>query len=106
VPDEKLGHQAKRLFPAADKKQLGPKAHLNGPFASTKAKRTTILIESPKASAKKNDPIKDTGTAIIGTSVERTSPKKSKTTKLTKINASRRVFITSSMEASRKRDTS
>ena len=51
-------------------------------------------------------PINDTGTAIIGMSVERKSPKKINTTNATRINASNKVCSTLSIDALTNCDTS
>ena len=55
---------------------------------------------------KKKVPTSETGTARVGISVERQSPRKRKTTRATRTNASNRVWSTFSMDASRKADTS
>ena len=51
-------------------------------------------------------PISETGTAKVGMSVERQSPKKRNTTNETKIKASKRVCKTWSIEAFTKLETS
>jgi hypothetical protein len=45
----------------------------------------------PKSDRKKNVPTNETGTASVGISVERQSPKNKNTTKATKIKASKSV---------------
>src|SRR5690606_14663017 len=69
------------------------------PMASTKAKSVNKLMEYPKRFKKKNVPIMETGTAIAGIKVERTSCKNKNTTINTKANASSRVIITLSIDA-------
>ena len=76
------------------------------PIANTNANRVIRLIDNPNICITKNDPIKETGTAIIGINVERQSPKKRNTTMATRINASLSVCNTLSIEASKKFDTS
>ena len=76
------------------------------PIASTKANNVIRLIESPSNNMKKNVPTSDTGTARVGMSVERQSPRNKKTTRATNTNASNNVRKTSSMEASRNAETS
>ena len=65
-----------------------------------------MLMEKPNICMKKKVPIKETGTAMAGISVERKSCKKRYTTTNTNKKASNKVFNTEVMEASRKRDTS
>ncbi|MNX76094.1 hypothetical protein D3C86_1075900 [compost metagenome] len=76
------------------------------PIESTRAKRVSKLIEKPIIDIKVKEPISATGTARTGINVERQSWRNIKTTKATRIKASISVFKTSSIEASRKRDTS
>ena len=76
------------------------------PIARTKAKRVIKLIDKPKNWMTKKEPISDTGTAKIGIKVERQSPRNKNTTSATKINASRSVWITCSIEASKNCETS
>ena len=76
------------------------------PMARTRAKRVMRLMESPNMSMKKKVPIRETGTARVGIRVERQSPRKRKTTSATRTKASKRVWRTFSMEASRKAETS
>ena len=63
-------------------------------------------MEKPKTQRKKNVPIKATGTAIIGMSVERKSCRKTYTTKNTKTKVITSVRTTSSIEAKRNSVTS
>ena len=56
-------------------------------------------MENPNTFRKKNVPMSDTGTAIIGMRVERKSCKKIYTTKNTRRRVMKRVFTTSSIEA-------
>ena len=76
------------------------------PIESTKAKSVNKLIENPIMDMKVKEPIKATGTAKTGINVERQSCRNIKTTKATRIKASISVLKTSSIEASRKRETS
>ena len=71
-------------------------------MASTKAQSVRRLILNPITFNMKNVPIKATGMAIAGISVERKSCKNMNTTKNTSTKASSKVFITSCMEAKRK----
>ena len=61
------------------------------PIASTNANSVIRLIDMPNISMKKNVPINDTGTANVGISVLRTSPRNRKTTSDTRMNASNSV---------------
>ncbi len=72
------------------------------PMASTSAKSVIRLMERPNNCMTKNAPISDTGTARIGIRVERQSPRNRNTTRATRMKASRNVWITCSIEASRK----
>ena len=76
------------------------------PIASTKANKVIKLSVIPKNCIKKKVPIKDTGTAMAGISVDLQSPKNTNTTKLTSKKASIKVCITFSMDASKKLETS
>src|SRR4051812_15031898 len=58
------------------------------PMASTRANRVTMLMVSPKNCMNMNAPISDTGTANVGMSVERQSPRNTNTTSATNIKAS------------------
>ena len=58
------------------------------PMASTSAKRVMRLIVRPNICMNMNEPISDTGTARVGISVERQSPRKTNTTSETRMNAS------------------
>ena len=68
-------------------------------MANNRADSTSRLMEKPMALRKKNVPIRDTGTAISGMSVERQSCRKTYTTRNTKISVSMRVNTTSSIDA-------
>ena len=72
------------------------------PIASTRASSETMFREKPSASMTAKVPISDTGTAISGISVARRLPRNRKTTITTRMNASIRVWITSSMLCSTK----
>ena len=61
------------------------------PIAITNAKREMRFKVIPKADITAKAPIKETGTAMVGIMVERTSPKKINTTMDTKIKASNKV---------------
>ncbi len=63
------------------------------PMASTSASSETVLAEKPSASITAKVPISDTGTAMIGTSVARTLPRKMKTTMATSTKASISVWM-------------
>ncbi len=67
------------------------------PMASTRASSETMFKEKPKASITAKVPISDTGTAISGIRVARRLPRNRKTTITTRMKASIRVWITSSM---------
>ena len=71
-------------------------------IARTKAQSVRRLILNPMTFNMKKVPIKATGIAIAGMSVERKSCKKMNTTKNTSTKASNKVFITSCIEAKRK----
>ena len=75
-------------------------------MASSNADSVSRLMENPNISRKKNVPIKATGTAIMGMSVERKSCRKMYTTKNTSIKVMKSVMITSSIDAKRKSVTS
>ena len=70
-------------------------------MANTRANKVNKLIEYPNKFKKKNVPIIDTGTAIAGINVDLKSCKKIKTTIKTNKNASIKVVITLSIEASK-----
>ncbi|MNX60923.1 hypothetical protein D3C86_918420 [compost metagenome] len=76
------------------------------PMAKTKANKVIRLRVMPKNCINTNVPIRDTGTAIAGITVERQSPRNRNTTNPTRIKASIKVCITFSIEASRNLDTS
>jgi len=76
------------------------------PMASTSANSVIRLIDSPKAFMKMKAPTSDTGTARVGISVERQSPRNTNTTTATSRKASISVWTTFSIEASRKSETS
>ncbi len=75
-------------------------------MANTKANKVIKLMVSPNIFIKIKAPINEIGTAIIGISVERQSPRKMKTTIATNTNASPKVCTTFSIEASKKLETS
>ena len=75
-------------------------------MAITRAKREIMFSVIPKADITANVPTSETGTASAGISVERQSPRKRNTTIATSINASNKVCITFSIEASRNLETS
>ncbi len=64
------------------------------PIASTTAKSEMVLAEKPIMSRKAKVPIRATGTAIKGIRVARQLPRKRKTTRITRTNASSRVWTT------------
>ena len=70
-------------------------------IAKSKADSTSRLIEKPNTQRKKKVPIKATGTAIKGMSVERISCRKIYTTMNTNANVMNKVVTTSSIEAKR-----
>ena len=72
------------------------------PIARTRASSETMLSEKPSASMTAKVPISDTGTAISGISVARKLPRNRNTTITTRMKASIRVWITSSMLCSTK----
>ena len=69
------------------------------PIANTSPKRVRLFIENPSAAITANVPIKDTGTAINGIIEARHVCKNRITTIVTRIIASRKVLITSWIEA-------
>ena len=69
-------------------------------MASTRADRVSRFMEKPITFRKNMVPTNDTGTAIIGISVERKSCRKMNTTMNTSTSASKRVFHTSCCDAS------
>ena len=71
-------------------------------IASTRAQSVNRFTLNPIRYRTKNVPIKATGIAIAGISVERKSCRKMNTTRNTRINASISVLSTSLMEANRK----
>ena len=71
-------------------------------MASTIAHRVNKFKLNPIRYKAKNVPMRATGIAIAGINVERKSCKNMYTTKNTRINASTKVLITSSIEAKRK----
>ncbi|MNQ72741.1 hypothetical protein D3C85_874530 [compost metagenome] len=72
------------------------------PMARTRANKVNKLMVKPNKLKKKKVPIIATGTLIAGIRVERKSCKKINTTRNTRINASINVWITFSIDASRK----
>ena len=68
-------------------------------MAKSNAERVSRLMEKPKRLRKKNVPMSDTGTAIMGMSVERKSCKKMYTTRNTSKRVMMSVFTTSWIEA-------
>ena len=62
------------------------------PIARIKPKRVIILSENPNASMIPNVPINEIGTAITGISVALQCCSERKTTKITKIRASKSVW--------------
>ena len=68
-------------------------------MASTSAERVSRFMEKPITFKKNIVPTSDTGTAIIGISVERKSCKNMNTTMNTSTSASKRVFNTSCCDA-------
>ncbi len=76
------------------------------PMASTSAKRVMRLMVRSKACMKMKAPMSDTGTASVGMSVERQSPRKRNTTSATSTKASTSVCATLSIDALRKLETS
>ena len=75
-------------------------------MAKSRADSVRRLIEKPNTHRKRKVPIKATGTAIIGMSVERKSCRKTYTTRNTNKRVMTSVMITSWMEAKRKSVTS
>ena len=73
------------------------------PMAITMAKSVRVLMPKPKSQRPANVPIRETGTAIIGINVARQLPRKRKTTRTTRMPASKSVCSTSRMEAATKR---
>ena len=73
------------------------------PIAITRANNDIMLSVMLKTSIAMKLPNKDTGTAIIGITAERQSPKKTNTTRATSMKASNNVWTTLSILASRKR---
>ena len=69
------------------------------PIASTRPNSVSRLIEKPSRYMPAKVPRMDTGTAISGISVARQFCRKTKTTTTTRISASMKVLITSSIEA-------
>ena len=69
------------------------------PIASTSASSETVFALKPISSRTAKVPISDTGTAMIGISVVRSLPRNRKTTRATSTNASRSVWMTSSIVA-------
>ena len=76
------------------------------PIARTSANSVMRLMLMFSTDMKMNAPTSDTGTASVGISVERQSPRKMKTTNATSTNASPSVWITCSIAASTKFETS
>ena len=70
------------------------------PIASTSASSEMVLAEKPSASMTAKVPISATGTAMMGMSVARKLPRKTKTTIATRTKASISVWITLSIVAS------
>ena len=75
-------------------------------IANSNADSVSKLMEKPKIHRKKKVPIKATGTAIIGMSVERRSCRKIYTTMNTRNSVMNSVITTSWIEAKRKSVTS
>ena len=75
-------------------------------MASSRADSVSRLMENPKIQRKRKVPIKATGTAIIGISVERKSCKKIYTTMNTSTKVMIKVKITSSIDANKNSVTS
>jgi hypothetical protein len=73
------------------------------PMASTMPNRVRRLIEKPSRYMPAKVPMIDTGTAITGIRVARQFCRNTNTTNTTRIMASMKVLMTSSMEASTKR---
>ncbi|MCY1527126.1 hypothetical protein D9M68_621830 [compost metagenome] len=70
------------------------------PMASTMPNRVSRLMEKPSMYMPAKVPISDTGIASTGISVARQFCRKMKTTSTTSTRASKKVWITSSMETS------
>jgi hypothetical protein len=69
------------------------------PMASTTASREMVLAEKPIMSRKAKVPIRATGTAIKGIRVARQLPRNRNTTRMTRMKASNRVWMTFSILA-------
>ncbi len=69
------------------------------PMASTIPNSVSMLIEKPRASMPMNVPTIDTGTASTGINVARMLCRNTKTTITTRTSASKKVWITSEMDA-------
>ena len=76
------------------------------PIASTSANSVIRLMLTPHICIRKNAPTRDTGTASVGISVLRQSPRNTNTTSATRMKASTSVCSTFSIDASRNSDTS
>ncbi len=70
------------------------------PMASTSPNMVSVLSEKPSSGKKMNVPINDTGTVSSGISVARRLWRKMNTTRVTRMNASIRVWRIDSIEAS------
>ncbi|MNI71913.1 hypothetical protein D3C73_1278210 [compost metagenome] len=68
-------------------------------MASTKASIVKLLTEKPNIKKKMNVPTMDTGIASTGINVALQLCRKKNTTKVTKSNASTKVWITEEMDA-------
>ena len=75
-------------------------------IANNRADRVSKLMEKPNTQRKKKAPIRATGTAIIGMSVDRKSCKNTYTTRNTSSSVMNRVLTTSAIDAKRKSVTS
>ncbi len=69
------------------------------PMARIMPNRVSMLIEKPRTSIPISAPRMDTGTARVGMMVSRRLCRKMNTTNTTSTTASKKVWITSSMEA-------
>ena len=70
------------------------------PIASTRPNIVSVLIEKPSSGKKMKVPISDTGTVSSGMMVARKLCRNTNTTRLTRMNASTRVWRIASMLAS------
>ncbi len=63
-------------------------------------------MDIPNIASTTKGPTNEIGTAMTGMTVERQSPRNKKTTRVTRMNASRMVSMTCSIEAFKNLDTS